>query len=448
MGVYKFIRSNLLAGGKTGLEAYFVLLVWAFFFFLWLPGHLQAQVEIFNIFMAIIPFVLPFLIGIVAYHLWYEYQWARRYGETEHCVLEIKLPEEITQTPYAAELMLRGIYQTGETDTPLHEFLGATKPWFSLEIVSTEGRVHFYMWMRRRYKALVEAQIYAHYPTVQVVEVPDYTLSIPYDPAVVDVWAVEQKLQKPDPYPILTYVEAGLDEKGVKEEFKHDPQASLIELLGSIKEGEHIWIQFVIRAHVAESYCPYALEETHHHMNLREWGQHEIETIAKKVTREKEDGTGSIVNYAGLTKGDRELIESIQNKLNKQPFEVGIRAVYIARKDKSNSAPRIAIPSAFRSFEHGSEGRGLNGLAPIFWIGPFNFAWQDFMNTRRHMLWKRMYDAYVTRQFFYPPHKHRWIILNSEELATIYHFPGKVVRTPTLERMPSKRAEAPANLPI
>jgi hypothetical protein len=38
-------------------------------------------------------------------------------------------------------------------------------------------------------------------------------------------------------------------------------------------------------------------------------------------------------------------------------------------------------------------------------------------------------------------------VMTTEELATIYHFPGKVATTPTLGRIPSKRAEAPANLP-
>ncbi len=38
--------------------------------------------------------------------------------------------------------------------------------------------------------------------------------------------------------------------------------------------------------------------------------------------------------------------------------------------------------------------------------------------------------------------------MTTEELATIFHIPGKVASTPTLARIPSKRSEAPANLPI
>lgn len=438
--MHAFIRKHWI-NNKYGTEPYFVIAVWGYFLLFWLYGHLEAAGFITSFFLAISPFVLPFLLATLLYHTWFEYVREKKYWKEEYMLLEIRLPEEITQSPYAAELMLRGLYQTG-VDSPVDPFFGATLPWFSLEIASDHGRVRFYIWGRRRFKQLVESQIYAHYPTVQVVEVPDYTLQVPYDPAVIVMNGVEQALQKPDPYPILTYVEARLDKPDLKEEFKQDPMASIIEAHGSIKEGEHMWTQFIIRAHEETSFCPYAEATTHEKLNVREWAQKEIDTITTTV----KDATGRY-NFTALTEGDKSKIQAMQMKLNKQLFEVGIRSMYIAEKDKAVTSPRIMLASAFRSFEHGSEGRGLNGLRPIFWIGPFNFAWHDFMNIRRRMLWKRFYQAYATRQFFFTPHRHLWIVLNSEELATMYHFPGQVVRTPNLERMPSRRAEAPANLP-
>ena len=441
-GFYTYLRDKILI--KFGLEAYFVVLVWLFFFFFWLPMHAPAASFIGAFFIAIVPFVLPFLIWTLLHHAWFDYWWTKKYAATEYCVVEVRLPEELTQSPYAAELMLRGIYQTGEVDTPLHALWGNTRPWFSLEIASDEGQVHFYIWMRKRYKTLVESQIYAHYPSVQIVEVPDYTLAVPFDPAVVEVWGVEQALQKPDPYPILTYVELGMDKPSLKEENKFDPLAAVIESMGAIKKGEHVWMQIIIRAHTKGAPCPYAEETLHEKMDIEQWAA--IET--KKIQDKAIDPLTGRVNFMGLTEGDRKAMEAIGGKLNKQSFDVGMRTIYITTKEASSGATKTAIPSAMRSFEHGSEGRGLNGLRPVFWIGPFNYKWHDFMNIRRHMLWKRYYDAYVTRQFFYPPHKHRHIVLNTEEIATIYHFPGKVVQTPTLQRLPSKRAEAPSNLPV
>jgi hypothetical protein len=40
------------------------------------------------------------------------------------------------------------------------------------------------------------------------------------------------------------------------------------------------------------------------------------------------------------------------------------------------------------------------------------------------------------------------MVLNAEELATMYHFPGSVASTPGIERVASKKAEAPINLPL
>ena len=35
-----------------------------------------------------------------------------------------------------------------------------------------------------------------------------------------------------------------------------------------------------------------------------------------------------------------------------------------------------------------------------------------------------MFDAYVNRSAFYKPYKRKTFILNTEELATVYHFPA------------------------
>ena len=63
-----------------------------------------------------------------------------------------------------------------------------------------------------------------------------------------------------------------------------------------------------------------------------------------------------------------------------------------------------------------------------------------------------MLEAYKRRSFFNTPFKNfhnNPFILTTEEVATLFHFPSAMVAaTPTLARLPSKKAEAPANLPI
>lgn len=439
MTLYRSFRDWL---GRYGVELYYLLLVLAFFFFVWLPQNPVETGFIASFFFAIMPFMLAPLLAKLWWITWLEYKHEQDYWDTDYCLVEIRLPEEVTKTPFAAELFMRSLYDVGEVDSKFDIWLrGKSKPWYSLEIVSTEGVVRFYIWMRRRYKNLIESQLYAHYPNVQVMEVPDYTLKVPYDPAVVDIWGIEQRLQKPDPYPITTYIEMKMDKAEVEEEYKHDPLISVLEFFGTMKEGEHAWMQIILRAHTV---CPWAEEDpaVHHAVKIDDWVQAEVDKIMARVTDEN-----GRVNAMGLTEGEKNAVAAMQMKLNKQIFDVGIRSLYIAKHDKLDGNKRSGFPTTFRSFEHGSEGRGLNGFKPIFVIGPLIFAWQDFMGIRKAMLKRKLYDAYITRQYFYAPHKNRHIALNVEELASIYHLPGKVARTPTLNRMTSRRGEAPANLP-
>ncbi len=437
-------RKNLQ---KHGLDVPYVALVLLYFLLVWIPFHLTEWFLVWGFLLACAPFVLPILLGILFYNGWLEYKRQEDYWSTEYTTLEIRLPEEITQSPYAAELFFRVLYQTGEVDTELHTLRGVTHPWFSLEIASTEGAVRFYVWTRSRYKEIIKSQLYAHYPTVQVVEVPDYTLAFPFDLNKMDIWGVEQKLQKPDPYPIMTYVAWGLDKASEKEEFKNDPLNSLLEFFGSIGPGEHLWAQIIIQGHTA-CYWSEDSDDAHHHaLPLDKWAEIVIDKLGKKYVDQSAEGK-PIPNFARLPEGDKEAIKAIGQKLNKQTFDVGMRTVYLGTKEAFKGGRKAGIPTAYRSFEHGASGRGLNGFAPIFWIGPFDWPWQDFKGIRKRWLKKKFYDGYVTRQYFYPPNKDFHMALNTEELASIWHFPGKVAHTPTLQRMPSRRAEAPANLPI
>ncbi|MGC9602594.1 MAG: hypothetical protein ABSE76_02535 [Minisyncoccia bacterium] len=442
---YKSFRKNLM---QYALDVPYVTLVLVYFIVVWIPFHFGEWMIIWGFLLASSPFVLPVLFCILAAYGWLEYKQQQKYWSTEHVLLEIKLPEEITQSPYAAELLIRTLYDTGEVDTPAHLWFGNTSPWFSLEIASTEGAVRFYIWTRVKFKERIKSQLYAHYPTVQVAEVSDYTLAVPWNSGDYDLWGVEQCLQKPDPYPIMTYVAWGLDKADTEEEFKSDPLNSVIEFMGSIGPGEHVWSQIILRGHT-KCYWSEDDEDAHYRaLPLNKWAEVVVDKLGKKYVDKTAEGK-SIPNFSRLPDNDKEAIKAIGQKLNKPIFDVGIRTIYIARKDVWKGGIRNnAIPTMFRSFEHGSKGIGLNGLKPIFYIGPFNVKWHDFMGIRRRLLKAKLYRGYVTRQYFYPPNKDFHIALNTEELASLWHFPGKVAHTPTLQRMPSRRAEAPANLPI
>ena len=124
-----------------------------------------------------------------------------------------------------------------------------------------------------------------------------------------------------------------------------------------------------------------------------------------------------------------------------------MRAVYIAQKDAFNGAFGIGgVVGSLKQFSS----EGFNGFKPNgkTWLQKFDYPWQDFMNIRKNRQSRLVLMAYKRRSYFYAPFSSKRLVMNTEELATMYHFPGSVSQTPTLERLPSKKAQAPSNLPI
>jgi len=102
-----------------------------------------------------------------------------------------------------------------------------------------------------------------------------------------------------------------------------------------------------------------------------------------------------------------------------------------------------SLLGAFRQYSSNE----LNGFG-VSHATSYDYPWQDYKDIRATKLKKKIFDAYKRRSYFYLPYKKKPFVLNAEELATIYHFPGGVAETPTFGRVVSKKAEPPANLPI
>lgn len=374
------------------------------------------------------PIWLPPFLLIVFWRVWITSIQSQFINKQEVTLLEIRLPREITKSPLAMESVLSGIHlKPGETTFIDRIWLGKTRPWFSLEIISIEGDVRFFIWTRRFFKNIVEAQIYAQYPEVEIHEVDDYTTGTFFDPNKNAVWGCDFALVKPDPYPIKTYVDYGLD-KETKEELKIDPIANLLEYLGTVGKGEQVWIQIPIQV-TKSKWQEVAKSETTRIINE-----------ATLVTAKGHPGDPSMFN---LTKGQTDIINAMERSVAKLGFDCGMRGIYIADKDKFNPTNIVGLIGTVKQFNSNT----LNGFYPTRWMIKFDFPWQDYKQIRKNRTKRRVLDAYKRRSWFYSPYKTPTFVLNTEELATIFHFPGGVVQTPTVGRVGSKKAEAPTNLP-
>jgi hypothetical protein len=397
------------------------------------------------------PLWLPVVFIGMLFNAWVYYIRSKYWQKLGSVILEVKLPKEIFKSPAAMEVVLSAMHQTADEGNWYQKYwLGQTRSWFSLELVSMGGNIRFFIWMRKKYRNSIEGHLYSQYPGIEVYEVEDYTKEFYFNPERQKMFGLEWKLDKPDPYPIKTYVDYGLD-KDPKEEFKVDPMSTSLEFLSTVTPGHNVWMQIIIRAHKKEQKKGLTWAQRWEKLEWSEtidsWkdeSRKEIDKIIEKLKVAKEEGGFPRIP----TKGEAETIAALERSVSKIGFDVGIRSMYFADKDEFNGMYVAGIFGYFKQYASGD----LNGFKSSGWYSEFSNPVMDWWKSDKEFpYW--LFDEYKLRRYFFSPHMGKWyyskpFILNSEELATIYHFPGSTAAAPTFGRVPSKKSEAPSNLPV
>ncbi|MEI6057721.1 MAG: hypothetical protein WCQ60_02000 [bacterium] len=383
----------------------------------------------------------PFLLLIATWRMWMQYIRAKFIAKLKFVLLELKVPQEVTKSPLAMETFLMSLHQTGMETTFLdRHWKGNLRAYYSLEIISVEGDVKFYIYTQERFKKFIEAGLYAHYQNIEIHEVPDYSHSVSLDKNDLDMYIIDYKKKSADPLPIKTYVDYGIDNEQMEEETKIDPISTVVEFLGSIGANQQCWLQFVIRAHKKEQKkAGTFFEKTD---RWKDEAKKEIEKIRAAALPKGSDGT----KFPNPTKGEQERIAAIERGQSKLSFDVGIRSIYMGKKGFFNGTNITGQRTLLRSY-HAAH---LNNFGPTNWLDGFDYPWEDFRGIRKSIVRRHGLEAYKRRAFFYGPHsEHSAImVLSVEELASLFHLPGQVVQTPTMGRLVSKKGQAPGNLPI
>ena len=140
---------------------------------------------------------------------------------------------------------------------------------------------------------------------------------------------------------------------------------------------------------------------------------------------------------------DEEKLEGLGMKASKIDFKTTMRIVTAAPSESEAEMKMGSILSAFMQFSSPN----LNGLKPIKpWY--LKKPWKHFVpfvGTIKKSNEKRIIKKYIFRYF--PWRRKEIMILNTEELASIFHFPNKNLDTPSVEWIHAKQAPPPINLP-
>ncbi|MCA9392089.1 type IV secretion system DNA-binding domain-containing protein [candidate division WWE3 bacterium] len=342
-------------------------------------------------------------------------------------LLVIKVPKENEQTPLAAEMFfaaLHGLLQDEGEDLGI----------FSFEIVGTNEGVFFYTYVPKRFRKFIEGQIYAQYPTAEITEGEDYSAKAIN--ASIAVRGTELILEKPFYYPIKSFPD-----------FDVDPLAAITSSLEDMQDGEQIWFQLVVKP-LAEGWQ----ESGYKKIDELRTGkvrddtpllQHLISLMSEKGVRFLLDVLAGLVQQPSvymvdrteeakkadkyeMTEENKSEVEAIKKKLSLLGFEVNMRVVGIAAGEESAQNNVSDFVAAFKQFSSGE----LN-----------SFIRSGFIKEATSIL-----DAYRKRS--QPAEVDNVFVLNTEELASVYHLPNVSVATPNIDYILSKKAEPPLDLPI
>lgn len=398
------------------------------------------------------PLWVPIIVARAAWHQWVRARRAEFIASQDHILLELKMPRDTKRTPLAMETVLSSMHVTsGESTSYAKYWEGKVRAWFALEIVSIGGRIHFYVWTRAAFRRGVEAAFYAQFPDMEIVEAEDYSLV--YDPAAPEnsMFGEEWVHTKPDPFPIKTYVEYKLDQAGAKPEEIIDPMAQMLELLGSIGPKEQLWFQMVIRATKGEKFEGKKTKDGKPY-TWKDEARDEVEKIRKETSRPGtyyDPTTGKMHETQGFpnpTKGQSDTMAAIERNIAKPGFDVGMRGIYTAPKDSFHGS---TIPFMLGTMLKPYSSESFNGFKPALRFDTsFNdYPWEDPGGHHKQHLHEKLIDYYRRRAFFHDPYIGDWMIMSTEELATIFHVPSAAVETPSLPRIQSATTGAPSNLP-
>ncbi len=327
------------------------------------------------------------LIGfaILGYVLFLAWKYRDREKKSmEYTLMQIATPRDNETKIDAAEQMFSSLHA-------MHHggYWSFLKPQdhLSFEIVAKREDIRFYIAAPKKFIDLVEKQIHGSYPGADIKIVDEYNIFT--ENGKVAFAALIPK--NSDYLPIRVYRDLPID-----------PLSSITSVLAKMAEGDGAAIQILVQP--ADS----------------KWSGLGRSYISKTKKNEANPEKASF-------KVDAKTLESIEQKVSKPGFNTVIRLVVNASTKEAADAHLENLLTSFHQYtsDHNHFSKVKHPMKKFFMI--------DFIYR---------YFPMVNLPFF-----KQYGVLNSDELATIYHLPNKSIETPHIFWLNAKRAPAPMQIP-
>lgn len=343
-------------------------------------------------------------------------------------VLLIRVPKEIKKedveqsksTQQIQELIsvMETIFSTLGSLTAergLSSWLMGREDSFALEIVAHGGKISFYVAIPEKYRQFIEEQIHAQYPHAQIDDVPDYNL---FSPTGV-ILGSYLKFRRSSVFPIKSY-----------RKLESDPLNSLTNALSKIEDVDGAAVQFIVRSARREwrsegIRIARAMQQGKKLSEVQKGGQM-WKTVGKELgslASTTKPGEKKEKEPYRLSPLEEEMVKGLEEKASKAGLDVNIRVVVSAANPEKAKRYLNDVMGSFGQFNIYEYGNSFASASPTLKTAMI-----------RHFIYRHFDERYK-------------IVLNSEELASLYHFPLPTTETPKINWLLSRRALPPSNLP-
>jgi len=288
------------------------------------------------------------------------------------------------------------------------DWLFSTPAHISFEIASVGGVIQFSILCPRRIRSIVERQLHSFFPHAEVSSSTPPKVFSETHPVVTGA-VFEQAKSFILPFRTYRYLEA-------------DPLSALSNALTKLKDEATASVQLLIRP-ISDSW------RTHTAIATQQVMENKLHLVNRSATGRMigsfadalKSKPASDQPIRQLSATQEEMMKALQEKGSKAGFEAVLRVVVTAKdtlKADENLGTVIAALAQFHT-------PNLNSLK------------------YRKLSAKTAARDYLLRLFSGAPK----MLLNVEELSSIFHFPNRTIETPGMKWLVARALPAPANLP-
>lgn len=276
----------------------------------------------------------------------------------------------------------------------------------SFEIIAKNEEIYFFIGVPKELQEFTERQINALYPDAEIEPSKEFKMFSSELKISCGTIGLKQKFV----FPIKTY-----------KHLESDPLNPITSALSKLDKDSRATIQVLIKP------------------TSGDWRK-AVEKASKKIIENKpisETGISKVVNFISemfqsvkseqkfddkkLTPIQEEQLKALREKQSKIGFKTQIKVVVASKNEQDAKMHLDNILNSYAQF-----------TAP---------EWNAFIKKNPKKI-SEFITSFILREF-----TDSFMILNTEELTSIYHFPNKFIETPNIAWLKSKILPAPVNLP-